>query len=565
MAVSVAVPVGDKTADRKLIDETDPRIEKLKVGPYTSGDDVDFGPVVTAAAKDRDPRARRPRRRGGRRDWSSTGATSGCRATRTASSSVPHLFDTSRPDMDIYREEIFGPVLTTVRAGSYEEALGLAMDHEYGNGTAIFTRDGDAARDFANPVNVGMVGVNVPIPVPLAYHTFGGWKKSMFGDLNQHGSRTRSASIPAPRPSPRAGHPGSRTAANSTSRRPWTEPARGLACPTGSFSRSHHPGADAPMAMRRMPLPMLPISVQISPERNFFVMMRCTRRLLLAPHYGRTSRRHSNETAPIPRYHSGAQLQCSVRLVRRYRFRAELPCSFIGRLAGPTCRSPSCAAAGCTTTSSSSWHQRIRGGKWPRWSFAAGRAYGRVWSFALCETIGRRTLDILAGTRPSITGCCGHRSHSRPEPRAAAERACSSLPVCAATTPGPGAMALTSPPFSIGVEEEYLLVDRDSLDLADAPEGLMQACQLELEDQVSPEFLNCQIEIGTRPCRTIAEAREDLRRLRSTVAVCARPATTSRRSRPPAIPSRTGVTRPIRTRNATTISTTIWPGWCGGC
>ena len=98
-----------------------------------------------------------------------------------------HLFDRVTPEMDIYKKEIFGPVLSTVRAGSYEEAIGLAMDHEYGNGTAIFTRDGDTARDFANRINIGMVGVNVPIPVPLAYHTFGGWKKSVFGDLNQHG------------------------------------------------------------------------------------------------------------------------------------------------------------------------------------------------------------------------------------------------------------------------------------------------------------------------------------------------------------------------------------------
>ena len=98
-----------------------------------------------------------------------------------------HLFDNVTTDMDIYKTEIFGPVLSTVRAQSYEEALGYAMDHEYGNGTAIFTRDGDAARDFANRINVGMIGINVPIPVPLAYHTFGGWKKSVFGDLNQHG------------------------------------------------------------------------------------------------------------------------------------------------------------------------------------------------------------------------------------------------------------------------------------------------------------------------------------------------------------------------------------------
>ena len=99
----------------------------------------------------------------------------------------PHLFDYVTPEMDIYRAEIFGPVLSTVRAETYEDALALAMNHEYGNGTAIFTRDGDTARDFAHRVNVGMVGVNVPIPVPLAYHTFGGWKKSCFGDLNQHG------------------------------------------------------------------------------------------------------------------------------------------------------------------------------------------------------------------------------------------------------------------------------------------------------------------------------------------------------------------------------------------
>ena len=89
--------------------------------------------------------------------------------------------------MRIYKEEIFGPVLTVVRAGDYEEGLALASDHEYGNGVAVYTRDGDTARDFAARVNVGMVGINVPIPVPLAYHTFGGWKRSHFGDLNQHG------------------------------------------------------------------------------------------------------------------------------------------------------------------------------------------------------------------------------------------------------------------------------------------------------------------------------------------------------------------------------------------
>ena len=97
------------------------------------------------------------------------------------------LFDEVRPDMRIYKEEIFGPVLAVVRAGSYEEAVELPSRHEYGNGVAIYTRDGDAARDFASKVQVGMVGINVPIPVPVAYHTFGGWKRSAFGDLNQHG------------------------------------------------------------------------------------------------------------------------------------------------------------------------------------------------------------------------------------------------------------------------------------------------------------------------------------------------------------------------------------------
>ena len=97
------------------------------------------------------------------------------------------LFDNVTKDMRIYKEEIFGPVLSVVRAHDYSEALALPSDHDYGNGVAIFTRDGDAARDFAAKVNVGMVGINVPIPVPIAYYTFGGWKKSGFGDLNQHG------------------------------------------------------------------------------------------------------------------------------------------------------------------------------------------------------------------------------------------------------------------------------------------------------------------------------------------------------------------------------------------
>jgi malonate-semialdehyde dehydrogenase (acetylating)/methylmalonate-semialdehyde dehydrogenase len=185
MAISVAVPVGDDTADR-LLAKLIPRVEALKVGPYTSGNDVDYGPVVTAAAKANIERLVQTGIDQGAnlvvdgRDFNLQGYEDGFFVGA-------HLFDNVTKDMDIYKYEIFGPVLSTVRAKTYEEALGLAMDHEYGNGTAIFTRDGDTARDFANRVNVGMIGINVPIPVPLAYHTFGGWKKSVFGDLNQHG------------------------------------------------------------------------------------------------------------------------------------------------------------------------------------------------------------------------------------------------------------------------------------------------------------------------------------------------------------------------------------------
>ncbi|UWP97557.1 CoA-acylating methylmalonate-semialdehyde dehydrogenase [Aliiroseovarius crassostreae] len=185
MAISVAVPVGAETAD-KLRDALVPRIEKLKVAPYTAGDDVDYGPVVTSAAKENILRLIQTGVDQGadlvvdNRDFSLQGYEEGFFVG-------PHLFDNVTTDMDIYKQEIFGPVLSMVRAESYEEAIGYAMDHEYGNGTAIYTRDGDTARDFANRINIGMVGINVPIPVPLAYHTFGGWKKSGFGDLNQHG------------------------------------------------------------------------------------------------------------------------------------------------------------------------------------------------------------------------------------------------------------------------------------------------------------------------------------------------------------------------------------------
>ncbi len=184
MAISVAVPVGETTADR-LMAKLIPRVESLKVGPSTSPD-ADMGPLVTREhlAKvcgyvDLGVKEGAELVVDGR-DFKLQGYESGFYMGGC-------LFDRVTPDMRIYKEEIFGPVLSVVRAKNYDEALRLPSEHEYGNGVAIFTRDGDAARDFAARVNVGMVGINVPIPVPLAYHTFGGWKRSGFGDLNQHG------------------------------------------------------------------------------------------------------------------------------------------------------------------------------------------------------------------------------------------------------------------------------------------------------------------------------------------------------------------------------------------
>ncbi len=185
MAISVAVPVGQETADA-LVDRLVPRIEKLKVGPYTGGEDVDYGPVITKASETRirglidSGVAQGAKLVVDGRDFKLQGYENGFFIG-------PSLFDHVTPEMDIYKEEIFGPVLSQVRTDSYEEALKLTMDNPYGNGTAIFSADGDTARDFAHRVNVGMVGINFPIPVPLSYHTFGGWKKSAFGDLNQYG------------------------------------------------------------------------------------------------------------------------------------------------------------------------------------------------------------------------------------------------------------------------------------------------------------------------------------------------------------------------------------------
>ena len=185
MAISVAVPVGEETADR-LIEKLVPRVEALKIGPFTAGNDVDLGPVVTKAAQQRILGLINKGVEEGAslkvdgRNFKMQGYENGFFVGAC-------LFDNVKTDMEIYKQEIFGPVLSTVRTKTYEEALNMTMTNEYGNGTSIFTRDGDTARDFANRINVGMVGINVPIPVPLAYHTFGGWKKSAFGDLNQHG------------------------------------------------------------------------------------------------------------------------------------------------------------------------------------------------------------------------------------------------------------------------------------------------------------------------------------------------------------------------------------------
>ncbi|MGJ3262937.1 MAG: CoA-acylating methylmalonate-semialdehyde dehydrogenase [Salinarimonas sp.] len=184
MAISVAVPVGQATADR-LMEKLIPRVESLKVGPSTDPS-ADFGPMVTKAHLEKVRKyVDLGVEEGAKlvvdgRDFSLQGYEKGFYMGGC-------LFDEVTPDMRIYKEEIFGPVLSVVRAKDYAEGLRLANEHQYGNGVAIFTRDGDAARDFAAKVEVGMVGINVPIPVPLAYHTFGGWKRSGFGDLNQHG------------------------------------------------------------------------------------------------------------------------------------------------------------------------------------------------------------------------------------------------------------------------------------------------------------------------------------------------------------------------------------------
>ena len=184
MAVSVAVPVGKKTAD-VLVDKLIPRVENLKIGP-SHDPQADYGPMITRAHLEKV------------KSYIDIGVKEGAKLVvdgrgfqlqgyENGNFLGGCLFDEVTPAMRIYKEEIFGPVLSVVRANDYEEALRLPSEHDYGNGVAIFTRDGDAARDFTSRVNVGMVGVNFAIPVPLSYYTFGGWKRSGFGDLNQHG------------------------------------------------------------------------------------------------------------------------------------------------------------------------------------------------------------------------------------------------------------------------------------------------------------------------------------------------------------------------------------------
>ena len=196
MAVSVAVPVGARrrTAGREA--DSARGVASRSAPPPRR--DADFGPLVTAAHLKKV------------KDYVGIGIKEGAtlkvdgRAFRMQGYENGFymggcLFDDVTRDMRIYKEEIFGPVLSVVRAKTYDEGLALANDHEYGNGVAIFTRDGDAARDFAAKVQVGMVGVNVPIPVPLAYYTFGGWKRSGFGDLEPARAGQRVASTPRPR------------------------------------------------------------------------------------------------------------------------------------------------------------------------------------------------------------------------------------------------------------------------------------------------------------------------------------------------------------------------------
>ena len=186
MAISVAVPVGDAVADA-LIEKLAPKIEALKIGPATDPDS-EMGPLVT--------REHREKVRGYIDGAEAQGAKLVVDGRQFKQSKQGYengfyiggtLLDSVTEDMSCYRDEIFGPVLSVVRRKSYQDAVDLIHGHEYANGTAVFTRDGDVARNFSQDIEVGMVGINVPIPVPMAFHSFGGWKASIFGDHHMHG------------------------------------------------------------------------------------------------------------------------------------------------------------------------------------------------------------------------------------------------------------------------------------------------------------------------------------------------------------------------------------------
>jgi malonate-semialdehyde dehydrogenase (acetylating)/methylmalonate-semialdehyde dehydrogenase len=183
MAISIAVAVGNQTADQ-LIEKLKQRISRLNVGAGVK-DEADFGPLITRQHLEKV------------RSYVDLGSREGAELVVDGrESALPEgegfflgacLFDHVKPEMRVYKEEIFGPVLSVMRVNNFETALQLVNEHEYGNGTSLFTRDGDTARDFARRVQAGMVGINVPIPVPMAFHSFGGWKRSLFGDHAVHG------------------------------------------------------------------------------------------------------------------------------------------------------------------------------------------------------------------------------------------------------------------------------------------------------------------------------------------------------------------------------------------
>ncbi len=184
MALPVVVPVGEGTKQR-FLEKFIPAVEALKVGTSTDPD-ADYGPVVTAAHRKRiTDYIKMAEKEGAKilidgRDFTLQGYENGFFIG-------PTLIDEVTPDMQSYKDEIFGPVLQIIEVDTFEQALRLPSEHQYGNGVAIFTQNGRAAREFADRVEVGMVGINVPIPVPVSYHSFGGWKRSAFGDINQYG------------------------------------------------------------------------------------------------------------------------------------------------------------------------------------------------------------------------------------------------------------------------------------------------------------------------------------------------------------------------------------------